>query len=155
LTWWKASASSRLASVSRRSRWPPGTKQPRGPLSPSALGISPGRCGQLTDGKGAEVVIDFVGEGGAEQWGVDIMRPGASLFVVGYGGTLNVPTMKIILEELNFIGNLVGTYIDLVELMVLAAQGKVHLRTKEYPLEEINTAFDDLNQGRLAGARAL
>jgi hypothetical protein len=59
------------------------------------------------------------------------MRPGASLFVVGYGGTLNVPTMKIILEELNFIGNLVGTYIDLVELMVLAAQGKVHLRTKE------------------------
>jgi NAD+-dependent secondary alcohol dehydrogenase Adh1 len=63
--------------------------------------------------------------------------------------------MKIILEELNFIGNLVSTYNDLVELMVLAAQGKVHLRTREYPLEEINTAIDDLDHGRLAGARGL
>jgi NAD+-dependent secondary alcohol dehydrogenase Adh1 len=84
-----------------------------------------------------------------------MMRSGSSLFVVGYGGTLNVPTMKIILEELNFIGNLVGTYSDLVELMVLAAHGKVHLRTRQYPLEEINTAFDDLDHGRLAGARAI
>jgi NAD+-dependent secondary alcohol dehydrogenase Adh1 len=82
-------------------------------------------------------------------------RSGASLFVVGYGGVLNVPTMKIILEELNFIGNLVGTYNDLVELMVLAAQGKVHLRTREYRLEEINIAIDDLDHGRLAGARGL
>ncbi|HET6918923.1 MAG TPA: NAD(P)-dependent alcohol dehydrogenase [Jiangellaceae bacterium] len=109
----------------------------------------------LTDGRGADVIIDFVGEAGAEQWGVEMMRPGSSLFVIGYGGTLNVPTMKVILEELNFIGNLVGTYTDLVELMVLAAQGKVHLRTRQYPLEGINTAFDDLDHGRLAGARAI
>jgi NAD+-dependent secondary alcohol dehydrogenase Adh1 len=109
----------------------------------------------LTDGKGAEAVIDFVGEAGAEQWGVEMMRPGGFSYIVGYGGTLNVPTMKIILEELSFIGNLVGTYNDLAELMTLAAQGKVRLHTRKYPLEEINTAIDDLVHGRLAGARGI
>ncbi len=105
----------------------------------------------LTDGKGAEVVIDFVGESGAEHWGVDLLRRAGSFFVVGYGGTLEVPTMRIILTEINFIGNLVGSYNDLVELMTLAAQGKVRLHTATYPLDDINTAIDDLDNGRLRG----
>jgi NAD+-dependent secondary alcohol dehydrogenase Adh1 len=106
---------------------------------------------ERTDGRGAEVIIDFVGEGGAEQWGVQMMRPGGSFYVVGYGGTLQVPTMQIILTEINFIGNLVGTYNDLVELMVLAAQGKVKLHTATYPLDAVNEAIADLNEGRLRG----
>jgi NAD+-dependent secondary alcohol dehydrogenase Adh1 len=105
----------------------------------------------LTDGKGAEVVIDFVGESDAEHWGVDLLRRAGSFFVVGYGGALQVPTMRIILTEINFIGNLVGSYNDLVELMTLAAQGKVSLHTATYPLDDINTAIDDLNSGRLRG----
>jgi NAD+-dependent secondary alcohol dehydrogenase Adh1 len=105
----------------------------------------------LTDGKGAEVVLDFVGESGAEHWGVDVLRRAGSFFVIGYGGTLQVPTMQIILTEINFIGNLVGSYNDLVELMTLAAQGKVRLHTKTYPLDDINTAIEDLNSGRLRG----
>jgi NAD+-dependent secondary alcohol dehydrogenase Adh1 len=105
----------------------------------------------LTDGKGAEVVLDFVGESGAEQWGVDLLRRAGSFFVVGYGGQLQVPTMRIILSEINFIGNLVGSYNDLVELMTLAAHGKVRLHTSIFPLDEINTAMDELNSGRLRG----
>jgi NAD+-dependent secondary alcohol dehydrogenase Adh1 len=105
----------------------------------------------LTGGQGAEVVIDFVGESGAEQWGVDLLRRHGSFFVVGYGGALQVPTMRIILTEINFVGNLVGSYNDLVELMTLAAQGKVRLHTATYPLDEVNRAMDDLNHGRLRG----
>jgi NAD+-dependent secondary alcohol dehydrogenase Adh1 len=105
----------------------------------------------LTDGKGAEVVLDFVGEAGAEHWGVDLLRRAGSYFVIGYGGTLEVPTMRIILTEINFIGNLVGSFNDLVELMTLAAQGKVRLHTTTYPLDDINTAIDDLDSGRLRG----
>ncbi len=114
-------------------------------------GTQVSRVMDLTDGKGAEVVIDFVGESGAEHWGVDLLRRGGSFFVVGYGGMLEVPTMRIILTEINFIGNLVGSYNDLVELMTLAAQGKVRLHTATYPLDDINTAIDDLNSGRLRG----
>ena len=57
--------------------------------------------------------------------------------------------------ERNVIGNIVGTYNDLAELMALAAQGKVTLHTKPYPLEAANDAFDDLDNGRLPGTRAI
>jgi NAD+-dependent secondary alcohol dehydrogenase Adh1 len=61
----------------------------------------------------------------------------------------------VISTERNVIGNLVGSYNDLAELMVLAAQGKVRLHTKVYPLEAVNDAIDDLENGRLPGARAI
>ena len=51
---------------------------------------------------------------------------------------------QIISAEINFIGNLVGSYNDLSELMVLAAQGKVVLHTTKYKLEEFQKALDDL-----------
>ncbi|MGH3115786.1 MAG: zinc-binding dehydrogenase, partial [Gaiellales bacterium] len=57
----------------------------------------------------------------------------------------------IISREISFIGNLVGTYTDLEELMTLTAQGKVRLRTSRYPLDAINDAMADLDEGRLQG----
>jgi NAD+-dependent secondary alcohol dehydrogenase Adh1 len=35
--------------------------------------------------------------------------------------------------------------------MVLHTQGKVKLHTKRYPLDEINTAIDDLHHGKIKG----
>jgi NAD+-dependent secondary alcohol dehydrogenase Adh1 len=35
--------------------------------------------------------------------------------------------------------------------MVLAAQGKVELHTRTYPLDAVNAAIDDLDAGRLQG----
>ncbi len=67
---------------------------------------------ELTDGQGAEVVIDFVGERGAEADSWQMTRRAGSHFVIGYGGTVQVPTIDIISTERNVIGNLVGTYND-------------------------------------------
>jgi NAD+-dependent secondary alcohol dehydrogenase Adh1 len=106
---------------------------------------------ELTDGHGAEVIIDFVGEKGALEDGVGMLREAGSYYVIGYGENLNVPTIDIISEEINFIGNLVGTYNDLAELMVLTAEGKVTLHTSTYPLEGVNDAIGDLDGGRLHG----
>lgn len=105
----------------------------------------------LTGGNGAEVVLDFVGERGAQADGWRMTRRAGSHFVVGYGGTIDVATIDIISTERNIIGNLVGTYNDLAELMVLAAQGKVTLHTRTYPLDQVNQAMDDLDAGRLQG----
>jgi NAD+-dependent secondary alcohol dehydrogenase Adh1 len=110
-----------------------------------------GAVQHVTLGRGAEVVLDFVGESGAEKWGVDLLKRKGYYFVIGYGGSLDVPTMQIILTEINFIGNLVGSYNDLVELMELAALGKVKLHTSSYPLDDVNRAIEDLNNGRLRG----
>jgi NAD+-dependent secondary alcohol dehydrogenase Adh1 len=106
---------------------------------------------ELTDGAGAEVIIDFVGEKGAIEDGVAMLRQAGSYFVVGYGENINVPTIDIISREINFIGNLVGSYNDLDELMTLTAQGRVHLHTSVYPLDAINDAMADLDNGRLQG----
>jgi NAD+-dependent secondary alcohol dehydrogenase Adh1 len=106
---------------------------------------------EITDGQGAEVVFDYVGERGAEDDAWKMTRPGGSHYVIGYGGTIEVPTIDIISTERNVIGNLVGTYNDLAELMVLTAQGKVSLHTSTYPLAAINDAIQDLNNGNLQG----
>jgi NAD+-dependent secondary alcohol dehydrogenase Adh1 len=106
---------------------------------------------ELTDGDGAEVVIDFVGERGAEQDAWGMTKRAGSHFVIGYGGAVNVDTIDVISTERNVIGNLVGTYNDLAELMTLAAQGKVKLETQTYPLSAVNDAMDDLDGGRLHG----
>jgi NAD+-dependent secondary alcohol dehydrogenase Adh1 len=105
----------------------------------------------LTGGMGAEVVLDFVGEGGAVEQGLAMLRRAGSYFVIGYGGHVDIPTIDIISTEINIVGNLVGTYNDLVELMVLAARGQVKLHTATYPLNAFNDALADLDQGRLRG----
>jgi NAD+-dependent secondary alcohol dehydrogenase Adh1 len=106
---------------------------------------------EMTDGKGAEAIIDFVGERGAIEDGVAMLREAGSYYVIGYGENINVPTIDIISREINFIGNLVGSYNDLAELMTLTAQGQVTLHTSSYPLEAVNDAMADLDQGRLQG----
>ncbi|MEU6644360.1 NAD(P)-dependent alcohol dehydrogenase [Saccharomonospora sp. NPDC046836] len=109
----------------------------------------------LTGGNGAEVVLDFVAEQGAQQDAFEMTRRAGSHFVIGYGGNIDIPTIDIISTERNIIGNLVGTYNDLVELMVLAQSGKVTLHTKKYPLDAAPDALADLDAGRVRGRAIL
>jgi NAD+-dependent secondary alcohol dehydrogenase Adh1 len=106
-------------------------------------------------GGGAKVVFDFVAEQGAETDGWHMTGPGGSLFVIGYGGELRIPTLDFVAGEKNVIGNIVGTYPDLVELMVLAQAGKVTLHTRQYPLDRAVDALHDLDAGRVRGRAIL
>lgn len=109
----------------------------------------------LTGGNGAEAVVDFVGEGGATEEGVAMLRRAGNYYVVGYGENIDIPTIDVISTEINFIGNLVGSYNDLQDLMVLAAQGKVTLHTTKYPLDQFQQALDDLDAGLVRGRAIL
>jgi NAD+-dependent secondary alcohol dehydrogenase Adh1 len=109
----------------------------------------------LTGGNGAEVVLDFVAEQGAENDGFAMTRRAGSYFVIGYGGTLTIPTLDVISTERNIIGNIVGTYNDLAELMVLAEAGKVTLHTRTYPLADAQEALHDLDAGEVRGRAIL
>lgn len=110
---------------------------------------------ELTGGVGAEAVIDFVGEGGSTSEGVQMLQQAGNYYVVGYGENIDVPTIDIISSEINFIGNLVGSYTDLTELMVLAARGLVKLHTVRYSLDDFQKAIDDLSAGRVRGRAIL
>ena len=61
----------------------------------------------------------------------------------------------MIITERNIIGNLVGTWAELLELMALADKGKVKLFTKEYKLDQADQALHDLNDGKVKGRAVL
>src|SRR5215216_1452550 len=83
--------------------------------------------------------------------GVAMIQDGGFYYVIGYGQNIDIPTIDVISREISFIGNLVGTYVDLQDLMTLTAQGKVTLHTTTYPLDAVNDAMADLDGGRLQG----
>jgi NAD+-dependent secondary alcohol dehydrogenase Adh1 len=110
--------------------------------------------GDLTGG-GAQVVFDFVAEQGAEMDGWNMTAPDGAYYVIGYGGELRIPTLDIIASERTIVGNIVGTYNDLSELMVLAQAGKVTLHTRTYALDDAVEALADLDAGRVRGRAIL
>lgn len=110
---------------------------------------------QLTSGGGAQAVLDFVGEGDAVANGLRMTANAGYYYVIGYGGKLEAPTMDLITSEKTIVGNLVGTYPDLVELMALADRGRVKLATREYRLSEANAALHDLAVGKVKGRAVL
>jgi NAD+-dependent secondary alcohol dehydrogenase Adh1 len=109
----------------------------------------------LTGGRGAEAVIDFVGEGDAVEKGLAMTRNAGFYYIVGYGGKVEIPTIEMITSEKTIVGNLVGTYPELVELMALADRGLVKLATREYRLEQANEALHDLHHGKVKGRAVL
>jgi NAD+-dependent secondary alcohol dehydrogenase Adh1 len=109
----------------------------------------------LTAARGAEAVIDFVGEGDAIAKGLSMTANGGYYYIVGYGGKIELPTIDMITTEKTIVGNLVGTYAELVELMALADRGLVELHTKEYKLSQANDALHDLHHGRIHGRAVL
>ncbi len=104
---------------------------------------------------GAEAVIDFVGERGSTSMGLDMTGGGGYYYIVGYGEEIKILAVDVIISEKNIIGNLVGTWSELYELMELANKGYVKLSMEEYKLENANKALHDLNEGLVKGRAVL
>lgn len=110
---------------------------------------------QLTHDKGADIIIDFVGTDQTHADSMRMLRKGGHYFVVGYGGTVKVPSLDLINNEFSIIGSLVGNYSELYELMVLHARGKVKLHSSKYSLDEANDVLQLLHEGKINGRAVL
>lgn len=108
----------------------------------------------ITDG-GATVVLDFVGEGGAEKDAAAMLGQEGTHYVVGYGGTIELPTGHIVNGEKRIAGCQVGTYLDMVDLVQLTVDGYVTLHNRMYPLDGFDEAIADMRAGRLVGRAVL
>jgi NAD+-dependent secondary alcohol dehydrogenase Adh1 len=106
-------------------------------------------------GSGADAVFDFVGEDATIGDSVAMLRPGGTYYLVGYGGTVTLPTIPLVLGEISIVANLIGTSADLVGLVALAGQGTIKLRSSSYPLEAAGDAIEDLRRGRILGRAIL
>lgn len=109
----------------------------------------------LTGGRGADLVIDFVGTDSTHADSIAALCRGGTYSLVGYGGTVHAPSGSLVNNEHSIVANLVGTWPDLYELLELHAAGKVVLRTQRHRFEEVNDVLDALRQGEVFGRAVL
>ncbi len=106
-----------------------------------------------SSGAGAGGAIDFVGAPATAQFGIDVLRKGGTLVIVGlFGGTAPMPLPLFPQRLLTVRGSYVGDLNDITELMALVKTGKVPpLPVKARPLAEINQVLDELRAGKVLG----
>ena len=111
----------------------------------------------LTAGLGADCVIDCVGLEQSLAAGIDSLRPGGRLTVLGYTPELyGVNGKRLAQNELEIIGTRCGRLQDLINAVRLVADGKIKsIVTDIYPLEEINEAMGALRAGKVLGRAVL
>ncbi len=111
---------------------------------------------ELTNG-GAAAAIDFVGAPPSAQFGLNSLRRGGILVVVGLFGSsipLSLPTLPLMMRTI--MGSYVGTLKEMKELMALVQGGKIApIPYTVRPLEEAHDCLMDLKDGKTVGRYVL
>jgi NAD+-dependent secondary alcohol dehydrogenase Adh1 len=116
---------------------------------------APDAVRDLTGGRGADLVFDFVGTDATHTAAAAMVARGGTYSVIGYGGTVSIPSAALVVNEQAVVANLVGTWIDLWELLQLHAAGKVVLKTETHPLDSVNDVLAKLRDGEVTGRAVL
>ena len=109
----------------------------------------------LTGGRGADVVIDFVGATATLELSRRVARRMADVTIVGIGGG-EVPLSFFTQPyEVSIATTYWGSRPELVELLALAASGQVAAEQTVYPLDDGVQAYRDLHDGKVTGRAAV
>ena len=108
---------------------------------------------EITDGRFADVVVDFVGQSKTIEDGIACVGKGGRMVLVGIGAkSMQVsPYSTIIGREIEIVGVDDHLKTELLELVRLARSGELDLSrsvTHQVRLEEINRGFEILESGR-------
>ncbi|MEJ5946518.1 NAD(P)-dependent alcohol dehydrogenase [Pseudokineococcus basanitobsidens] len=121
-----------------------------------ALTSSPDAVGavrELTGGRGADVVLDFVGLQATLDLAPQLVRVGGDLTVVGIGP--GAPSMAVgfgrVPYEVSVLVPYWGYRQELLEVVELAQRGQVAVETETFTLDEAPTAYQRLHEGTLTG----
>ena len=106
---------------------------------------------ELTDGSGADVVLDFVGRRATIQKSIDCTAKGGRLVVIGISSEeLQIsPYSTIIGKEMELLGVNDHLRSELTELIDLVSRGKINLSTSithRLKLEEVNQGMQILER---------
>ena len=108
---------------------------------------------ELTNGLGADVIIDFVNASKTVATDINILRKRGKLILVGlFGGSLELNLALMPLRVFKIIGSYTGKLGDLVELVTLAKKNTVKsIVSKKFKLDEVNDALLQLKEGKIIG----
>ncbi len=104
-------------------------------------------------GGGVRAAIDFVGAPQTARFGLDVLRKGGRLIIVGlYGGALPLPLPLMPQKSLTVQGSYVGTLEEMEAVMALGRAGRVPpIPLDVRPLDAAPQALQDLRAGRVRG----
>jgi propanol-preferring alcohol dehydrogenase len=109
---------------------------------------------ELTDGAGAEVVLDFVGTDATARTALKCARAMGAVALVGAGGgTAQVGWGRVPLECEVFVP-MGATLADLHEVVALAGSGALRMDVEVFPFERAPEAYERFASGELQ-ARAV
>lgn len=105
----------------------------------------------LTNGHGADVVLDFVGSDATLQLSAAAARMLGDITIVGIaGGTIPVSFFSVPYEA-SIQTTYWGTRPELVEVLDLAARGLIRPQVTTFPLADAAKAYHELEHGRVRG----
>jgi propanol-preferring alcohol dehydrogenase len=113
--------------------------------------VAAGEIRAITSGRGADVVLDFVGSDATLQLGVAASRPLGDLTIVGIAGGSVPFGFFSVPYEVSIQTVYWGSRAELVELLDLAARGLVHAEVTTFPLDQAPEAYRALHDGTLSG----
>jgi NAD+-dependent secondary alcohol dehydrogenase Adh1 len=109
----------------------------------------------LTGGAGADLVLDFVGTDQTHADGLGMLARQGTFTLIGFGGTITIPSVAMVGQEQAITSNLVGSWTDLWEVVQMHAQGKITLKTETHPLDDVNEVLGRLREGEITGRAVL
>jgi threonine dehydrogenase-like Zn-dependent dehydrogenase len=111
---------------------------------------------RLTNGAGADVVIDTAGGAATLKAGMDMLRPGGRLspYAVSHECCSEFTTFPLYFKEMSIIGSRALTHADMQPSIDLVASGKIDVSdfvSARFPLEHAPEAFEEYeaNPGRV------
>ncbi|WP_028281175.1 NAD(P)-dependent alcohol dehydrogenase [Arthrobacter sp. H5] len=105
----------------------------------------------LTGGKGAVAVFDFVGAPVTTSFASRVVGIGGDIAIVGVGvGTVDVGFFSTPWDA-EARAPYWGSRSELMEVVELARSGKIHVEVEEFPLSEAPAAYERLRAGTLRG----
>lgn len=114
----------------------------------------PVRVMELTGGMGVDAVLDFVAEPSTVAIGLQMLRRGGVLTLVGLapGRPFTVDSVDVVLSEKRIVGSRTSSKQDLVDVIRLVEQGRITpIVSQRFRLEEANEALDALRRGEAMG----
>lgn len=109
------------------------------------------RIMDLTHGRGADAILDFVGSDATLSLAAKVSRPQGRIVLVGMeGGTLNVGWGKMA-TSCEFAISMGSTRADLGAVCQLAAEGRLRIELERFRFDEVENAYARLRAGSLAG----
>lgn len=112
---------------------------------------TPAAVKDLTGGRGADVVIDFVANDATHATAVACARQQGDFTIVGGAGGTFAMGLYTAPYELCVRSIYWGSRTDLAEVLALAAKGRISAEYTAFPIEEAINAYAELEAGRLKG----